>query len=96
MARNLNSPKNKIVESKVLADVFSNDSAKDDDDDGTFFFETDYAALKGNPDYLKLMRTLVILQAQRTKILQVGFLLFHFKKILEPRKMRAISAHIKT
>uniref|UniRef100_A0A146L2J3 ZZ-type zinc finger-containing protein 3 n=2 Tax=Lygus hesperus TaxID=30085 RepID=A0A146L2J3_LYGHE len=69
MARNLNSPsKKKIVHSKVLDDVFSNQP--EEDDDGTFSFETDYLALKGNPDYLKLMRTLVVLQAQRTKILQ--------------------------
>lgn len=36
-----------------------------------FYFETDFLALKGNPDYLKLMRTLAILEAQRVKVSQV-------------------------
>ncbi|XP_073993104.1 ada2a-containing complex component 1 [Rhodnius prolixus] len=35
-----------------------------------FYFETDFLALKGNPDYLKLMRTLAILEAQRVKVSQ--------------------------
>lgn len=37
-------------------------------DDSLFYFETDFLPLKGNLDYLKLMKTLAILQAQRMKL----------------------------
>lgn len=33
-----------------------------------FYFESDQLALKGNADYSALLRTLVILEAQRTQV----------------------------
>nr|BAN20986.1 adenosine kinase 2 [Riptortus pedestris] len=37
-------------------------------DDSLFYFETDFLPLKGNTDYLKLMKTLAILEVQRIKV----------------------------
>lgn len=45
--------------------------AEDDDEPDEFYFESDHLALKGNKDYLSLLKTLAILQAQRTRALQV-------------------------
>ncbi|KAK3924677.1 ZZ-type zinc finger-containing protein 3 [Frankliniella fusca] len=50
-------------------DVISN-AGEDDGEPSEFFFESDHLALKGNKDYLDLMKTLAILQAQRNRALQ--------------------------
>jgi len=45
-----------------------------------FYFESDHLALKGNKDYLALLKVLAILQAQRIKVLEVCALkLLYFK-----------------
>lgn len=62
----INSESNDSLEEFLCS--LENDSGNED---GTFYFETDYLALKGNPDYLKLMRTLAILEVQRIKTSQV-------------------------
>lgn len=41
------------------------------EDDSLFYFETDYLPLKGNADYLKLMKSLAILEAQRISVCKV-------------------------
>lgn len=38
---------------------------KDVEDIDTYFFESDHVALKGNPDYHALLRTIALLEAQR-------------------------------
>lgn len=38
-------------------------------EDGGFYFESDHLALKGNKDYMNLLRTMVILQAQQAQAL---------------------------
>ncbi|XP_012287409.1 ZZ-type zinc finger-containing protein 3 [Orussus abietinus] len=38
-----------------------------DEEDGEFYFESDHLALKGNKDYCSLLKTIVILQSQRTQ-----------------------------
>lgn len=45
------------------------------EDDSLFYFETDYLPLKGNADYLKLMKSLAILEAQRISVCKVSLLL---------------------
>ncbi|XP_064649678.1 ZZ-type zinc finger-containing protein 3-like [Lineus longissimus] len=40
-------------------------SSEDSDDDGMYCFESDHLALKGNKDYQKLLRTLVVLESQK-------------------------------
>ena len=35
-----------------------------------YCFESDHVALKGNPDYHNLLRTICVLEAQRSKALQ--------------------------
>lgn len=42
------------------------------DPDSDFAFETESLPLKGNKDYLKLLRTLCILESQRTQTLKVS------------------------
>ncbi|BES99560.1 Myb-like DNA-Hypothetical protein domain [Nesidiocoris tenuis] len=58
-----------VIKNDVLDDVFG-ERPYQEPDDGTFSFESDYLALKGNPDYLRQMRALVVLQSQRSKILE--------------------------
>ena len=41
-----------------------------DDVDSVFYFETDHVALRGNPDYRMLLRTLTLLEAQRTQAIK--------------------------
>ncbi|XP_034232129.1 ZZ-type zinc finger-containing protein 3 [Thrips palmi] len=53
----------------VNGDVIPNGIEEDDEPD-EFFFESDHLALKGNKDYLSLLKTLAILQAQRSRALQ--------------------------
>lgn len=43
-----------------------------DDENDMFYFETDHLALKGNKDYCEVLKTLVILSAQREKAIQVS------------------------
>lgn len=52
-----------------IDDVISN-GGEDEGEPCEFFFESDHLALKGNKDYLDLMKTLAILQAQRSRALQ--------------------------
>lgn len=54
----------------MYEDVIPN-GAEEDDEPDEFFFESDHLALKGNKDYLSLLKTLTILQAQRSRALQV-------------------------
>ncbi|XP_014291707.1 ZZ-type zinc finger-containing protein 3 [Halyomorpha halys] len=52
-------------------DFLSNFSKTDHNtckDESLFYFETDYLPLKGNADYLKLMKSLAILEAQRISV----------------------------
>jgi len=44
---------------------------EDSNNAGEFYFESDHLALKGNVDYLNLIKTIAILEAQRTKAIQV-------------------------
>lgn len=44
---------------------------EDSNNAGEFYFESDHLALKGNVDYLNLLKTISILEAQRTKAIQV-------------------------
>ncbi|XP_014253055.1 ZZ-type zinc finger-containing protein 3 [Cimex lectularius] len=52
---------------KFLNDLFKQDHVDGEED---FYFETDFLALKGNRDYLKLVKALAILDAQRIKVAQ--------------------------
>lgn len=40
------------------------------DEDGEFYFESDSLALKGNKDYMDLLKTIVILENQRTRAIE--------------------------
>jgi len=44
------------------------------DEDGAdeFYFESDYLALKSNKDYRKILRTILILQVQRSQAIKVS------------------------
>jgi hypothetical protein len=44
---------------------------EDSDNTGEFYFESDHVALKGNGDYLNLLKTIAILEAQSIKAIQV-------------------------
>jgi len=44
---------------------------EDSNNAGEFYFESDHLALKGNVDYLNLIKTIAILEAQRTRAIQV-------------------------
>jgi hypothetical protein len=41
------------------------------DDTPEFYFESDHLALKGNGDYLNLLKTIAVLESQRAKAIQV-------------------------
>ncbi|CAB3368346.1 Hypothetical predicted protein [Cloeon dipterum] len=63
----------------------SEDAAVDielSDEDGAdeFFFESDYTALKGNQDYRKLLRSVLILQVQREQAIKAVEQLYEAKK----------------
>ena len=45
-------------------------SGVDDTIGDPYCFESDHLALKGNPDYHKLLRTICVLEAQRSKALE--------------------------
>ncbi|XP_036337181.1 ZZ-type zinc finger-containing protein 3-like [Rhagoletis pomonella] len=40
------------------------------EEDTTFYFESDHLALRGHPDYTKMLRTIAILEVQRTRVLK--------------------------
>lgn len=46
----------------------TDDLSSPDAENSLFYFESDHLALKGNPDYSALLRTLVILEAQRAQV----------------------------
>jgi hypothetical protein len=50
-----------------------NEEYQDEDSNnaGEFYFESDHLALKGNADYLNILKTIAILEAQRTRAIQV-------------------------
>jgi hypothetical protein len=49
-----------------------NEKRQDDSDNtGEFYFESDHVALKGNVDYLNLLKTIAVLEAQSVKAIQV-------------------------
>ncbi|PSN34601.1 hypothetical protein C0J52_23423 [Blattella germanica] len=52
---------------------FSRADKKDDESDvnGEFYFESEHLALKGNKDYLNLLKTIALLEAQRTKSIEI-------------------------
>ena len=58
--------------SQVLGCRFSTSQGRDeaDEDVGEFYFESDHLALKGNPDYLALLRTLAVLEGQKVAAVQ--------------------------
>nr|CAD7413814.1 unnamed protein product [Timema poppensis] len=47
-----------------------NENSEDEDSSDEFYFESDHLALKGNKDYLNLLKTVAILEAQRVKAVQ--------------------------
>nr|CAD7576953.1 unnamed protein product [Timema californicum] len=47
-----------------------NENSEDEDSSDEFYFESDHLALKGNKDYLNLLKTVAILEAQRAKAVQ--------------------------
>jgi hypothetical protein len=44
---------------------------EDPDNTGEFYLESDHVALKGNGDYLNLLKTIAVLEAQSIKAIQV-------------------------
>jgi hypothetical protein len=44
---------------------------EDSDNTGEFYLESDHVALKGNGDYLNLLKTVTVLEAQSIKAIQV-------------------------
>lgn len=48
----------------------TDESFKNEDDD-LFYFESDHLALKGNPEYSELIKTLFVLEAQRKRAIDV-------------------------
>lgn len=47
----------------------SNEQAEDDD---LFYFESDHLALRGNIDYSEVLKSMFVLEAQRSRALQVS------------------------
>ena len=50
-------------------DIIDDTDGKLDDSD-VYYFESDHLALKGNKDYQNLLRTIALLEAQRTKAIK--------------------------
>lgn len=40
------------------------------EEDNTFYFESDHLALRGNADYTNVLRTIAVLEVQRTRVLK--------------------------
>lgn len=51
-----------------------------DDDVGEYYFESDHLALKGNGDYRMLLKCVAILEAQRSRAIQVMHFIYSLKK----------------
>lgn len=49
------------------ANLIQVDETFAENEDNEFYFESDHLALKGNKDYTALLKTIVLLQAQRTQ-----------------------------
>lgn len=49
-------------------------SNPESEDDDLFYFESDHLALKGNKDYSEVLKTIFILEAQRSTAIQVNIL----------------------
>lgn len=64
------------IEHKIMCT--SDDEYRSDDED--FYFESDHLALRGNSDYRAVLRTIVILEAQRIEAAK------HIDKIAEAHK----------
>ena len=59
-------------DSNASSSVHVEKKEEDDDDDSEFYFESEHLALKGNKDYLNLLKTISILEAQRVKAIEVS------------------------
>uniref|UniRef100_T1JA06 ZZ-type zinc finger-containing protein 3 n=1 Tax=Strigamia maritima TaxID=126957 RepID=T1JA06_STRMM len=55
----------KLEETNLIQPV--KDRNEIDDNIGEYYFETDHLALRGNEDYLALLKTIAVLEGQRTK-----------------------------
>lgn len=55
------------TETKKPDDEGENIEDEYDEDNEEFYFESDHLALRGNADYRSVLRTIVILEAQRTE-----------------------------
>ena len=56
----------------ILPSTSFTQNEKNDDDNGEFYFESEHLALKGNKDYLNLLKTISVLEAQRIKAVEVS------------------------
>ncbi|XP_060066082.1 ZZ-type zinc finger-containing protein 3-like [Ylistrum balloti] len=65
------SEKQEEVDDKVsdLADGVQKEEIYDEDVD-TYYFESDHTALKGNPDYQTLLKTVILLESQRIQAMK--------------------------
>lgn len=63
---------------KKIDDETNENSSSDENDE--FFFESDHLALRGNADYRAVLRTIVILEAQRMEATK------HIDRIAEAQK----------
>lgn len=67
------------MSAEATGEIFPNTSPQnarylEENSDNTteFYFESDHLALKGNGDYLNLLKTIAVLESQRTKAIQVS------------------------
>ena len=51
-----------------------------EDENETYFFESDHVALKGNADYQKVLRSIAVLEAQRIQVICMLALYSYFLK----------------
>lgn len=62
-----------------LFSMEENDSDTGDEEKETYYFESDHVALKGNPDYHAMLRTIALLEAQRIQVsLNLSYCLIFF------------------
>lgn len=66
-------------ESQDEDDGYNNDDYNSENDE--FYFESDHLALRGNPDYRAVLRTIVILESQRIEATK------HIDKIAEIKRI---------
>lgn len=50
--------------------IFEDVQVENDEDIDTYYFESDHLALKGNPDYQALLKSIVLLEAQRIQAIK--------------------------